>query len=151
MSWIIFVITWHGVKHSYIIYIYICSKFNNFVNIKFQDLKMHANCSAPLKILWYKLSESEMCLKFQWYLNFLKFVFPHLELFKADFDFENIKQSWLSGQNIGMYAPNPWFKPQQPLPKKKDIFMHLREVYYYINILVSTDILKSGLFTFYNL
>ena len=81
---------------------------------------------------------------------FSKSLFPHLELFKADFDLENIKQSWLSGQNIGLYAPSPGFKPQQPPPKKKDNFMHSREVYYYKNILVSTHHLKSGLFTFYN-
>ena len=92
----------------------------------------------------------------KWFWNFsdiskfYKSVSPHLELFKADFDLENIKQSWLSGQNIGLHAPSPWFKPQQPLPKKKDIFMHLREVYYYIYILVSTEKMKTPLFTFYN-
>ena len=124
---------------------------NNFVNIEFHDLKICANCSAPFnyvrcKLLEYKKDfeilvisqKNSVCL------------FPHLELFKPDFDLENIKQSWLSGQNIGLHAPSPWFKPQQPLPKKKDIFMHLREVYYYIYILVSTHNLKSGVFTFYN-
>ena len=104
----------------------------------------------PSNMSYVTCQNLKMILKFWWYLNFLKSVVSHLELFKADFDLENIKQSWLSGQNIGLHAPSPWFKPQQPLPKKKDIFMHLREVYYYIYILVSTHNLKSGVFTFYN-
>jgi|LakMenE01Jun11ns_1017448.scaffolds.fasta_scaffold9131274_1 hypothetical protein len=32
---------------------------NNFFNIEFHDLKMCANWSQPLKILWYKLPEFE--------------------------------------------------------------------------------------------
>ena len=124
---------------------------NNCVNIKFHNLKICANDSPPFKYVICNLSESQndfeisVVSQFFWSLQF-----PHLELFKADFDLENIKQSWLSGQNIGLYAPSTWFKPQQHLWKKKDIFMHLREVYYYIYILVSTHNLKSGVFTFYN-
>ncbi len=39
--------------------IYKCSKLNNFVNIEFHDSKTCANDSPHLKILWYKLLESE--------------------------------------------------------------------------------------------
>ncbi len=34
-------------------------KLNIFLNIVNQDLKMRANCSPPLKILYYQFSDSE--------------------------------------------------------------------------------------------
>ncbi len=115
------------VKHSYIIYIYKCSKFNNFVNIKFQDSKTCANDSPPFKYVICNLSESQNDFEISVISQFfLMSVFLHFELFKADFDLENIKQSWLSGQNIGLYAPSTWFKPQQPLPKQKRYFYALK-------------------------
>ncbi len=53
-----------------------CSIFHNSVNIKYQVLKMCANCSPPLKILYNKFSESpnfqsqKICLNFWWKKNY---------------------------------------------------------------------------------
>ena len=89
------------------------------MNIEFHNLKIYANCSAPFNYVRCKLLESKNDFEILVISQFFQSVFLHLELFKPDFDLENIKQSWLSGQNIGLHAPSPWFKPQQPPPKKK--------------------------------
>ena len=108
---------------------------NNVVNIEFHNLKIYANCSAPFNYVRCKLLESkndfEILVISQ---KNLKCLFPHLELFKPDFDLENIKQSWLSGQNIGLHAPSPWFKPQQPPQKKKKIILCTQGKYIIIYI-----------------
>ncbi len=59
----------HGIGSKLVhdIYIYKYWLINNFVNIEFQVLKICANWSGPLKIVWYELPEfknvSEIFLK----------------------------------------------------------------------------------------
>ena len=59
------VIAWHRVKVSvWYIYIYKYWLIHNFVYIEFQVLKIRANWSGPLKIVWYKLPDFKNVFEF---------------------------------------------------------------------------------------
>ena len=128
--------------------------FQNLITLlilTFMTWKCAQIVQNPSKYFGTNSQSLKTILKFQWYLNFWSLQFPHLELCKANFDLENIKQSWLSGQNIGLYAPSPWFKPQQPLPKKNKYFYALKgsilfaflKLYNVVKVIKSQLLVKS--------